>query len=191
MNGCAYISGLIILLANMFELPDAETVSTDKRLTQHAIGMFNRMKETSDNDYITRMNDIIKDLDRRAHGAVDKIAGKKRKAEESGMPWIPTEELQRITEDRASILRSEGEMADLSAFVGSHPGATDDGVLGGLLDGSAGSPFVSRTHPPFLSVLGHCSLSWRRAGVSLPALACLMVGLLSHSGMLLTRLLPI
>lgn len=126
----------------MFEVPDADTVEMDQELTSEAIKVFDRMKATANNEFMTRIHVIVEDLRRRASHAIEKIAIKKKNAEEAGVPWIPTQEIQRLTQDRNSVLRPEDDLAGLSAFDGQN-GA--NGIpMPDLFSGNTGSPFVSQ-----------------------------------------------
>ncbi|EON99448.1 hypothetical protein UCRPA7_5035 [Phaeoacremonium minimum UCRPA7] len=118
---------------------DADTVEMDQELTTEAIKVFDQMKATANNEFMTRIHVIVEDLGRRARHAVEKIAIKKKNAEEAGVPWIPTQELQRLTQDQDSVLRSDDDLAGLSAFD-SQPG-TNTGGIPNLFAGNTGSPF--------------------------------------------------
>lgn len=70
-NGCAYFSALIILEANIFEYPLAETVDSDLQLTKLAVNVLNIMSDSSTIMAMKRMNVVASEMNRRARLVVD------------------------------------------------------------------------------------------------------------------------
>lgn len=71
VTGCSYFSALLVLQANIFEDPLADSVDVDLQLTSFAVGVLNKMSDASTLMAMKRMNVVATELDSRARSVVD------------------------------------------------------------------------------------------------------------------------
>ncbi len=71
-TGCPYVSGILILLVNMCELPTNEFVEHDKELIRYSLSVFDKMSENTALLQMKRLRSVISELDRLATQAVER-----------------------------------------------------------------------------------------------------------------------
>ncbi|KAF9882500.1 nadh oxidase [Colletotrichum karsti] len=77
-NSCAHLSGLIIILANMFVWPDHQLVAADNELANQALQLFEQMLSVHKQETLHRMHAVVKELHRRAMEAVEEANALRR-----------------------------------------------------------------------------------------------------------------
>lgn len=82
-TGCAYVSSLVIILANMFQCDDLHQLEADQALTRQGLLIFSKLREASSWPPLHRLHSVVRELDRRATHAIDlrRVA-----------PTVPTDE---------------------------------------------------------------------------------------------------
>ncbi|KAH8887932.1 hypothetical protein GQ53DRAFT_272381 [Thozetella sp. PMI_491] len=108
-NGCAYFSGMIVLMANMYEFPRHKHVQRDEELSRFSLSIFEKMTDAANEVYLRRLHGVALELLRRSTGAVEAARSQPLMPE----PVAAVSELEDSRVDgSAAIAAGEGEQVE-------------------------------------------------------------------------------
>ncbi|RMJ08889.1 hypothetical protein CDV36_011510 [Fusarium kuroshium] len=73
LHTCGSYSCLVLLIVNMIEFPSHDNVSTDRRVSDACLALFDAMCQTLPKDPFATLLGVVRELDRRARGQVNRV----------------------------------------------------------------------------------------------------------------------